>query len=373
LGEKRIRAIYHGLDPSSPQAGGGNLLAIQGALMHRRALITGVLGQDGAYLAKFLLEQGYEVIGGARRNSADSPWRLSALGIESSVKLVPFDLLEITNMMRMIEAYQPDELYNLAAQSFVGVSFEQPLLTADIDGIGAVRILEILRTVRPKCRFYQASTSEMYGKAAEIPQTEATRFHPRSPYGAAKVYAHYMTMNYREAHDMFACSGILFNHESPLRGPEFVTRKITLAMARLRYGGPAVELGNLEAKRDWGFAGDYVKAMWKMLQQPQPDDYVIATGEARSVQEFAEAAGNAAGFDAQWEGAGIDALCRDRKSGKVLVRVNKEFYRPAEVDHLIGDASKAKRKLAWRPEVGFHRLVEMMVEADLERVGRVRA
>jgi GDPmannose 4,6-dehydratase len=337
--------------------------------MSKRALVTGVTGQDGAYLCRLLLERGYEVFGAYRRSASVNLWRMEELGVAKDVQLVPFDLIELTNVLRTLEKIQPDELYNLAAQSFVALSFEQPIYTADIDGVGPLRILESLRAVAPGCRFYQASTSEMFGKVQAIPQNEATPFYPRSPYGVAKLHAHWMTINYRESYGLFACSGILFNHESPLRGIEFVTRKISAALARIR-NGLQVELvlGNLEAKRDWGFAGDYVEAMHAMLQQEKADDFVIATGETRSVQEFVDHAAEAAGFSLAWEGEGEARRGIDRKSGKTLVRVAPEFYRPAEVDYLIGDASKARKALGWTPRVSFAELVERMVRADLDRL-----
>jgi GDPmannose 4,6-dehydratase len=337
--------------------------------MSRRALVTGVTGQDGAYLCRLLLERGYQVYGAYRRSASVNLWRMEELGVAKDVQLVPFDLIELTNILRTLEKIQPDELYNLAAQSFVALSFEQPIYTADIDGVGPLRILESLRAVAPGCRFYQASTSEMFGKVQAIPQNETTPFYPRSPYGVAKLHAHWMTVNYRESYGLFACSGILFNHESPLRGIEFVTRKISAGLARIRNGlQEELVLGNLEAKRDWGFAGDYVEAMHSMLQQEKADDFVIATGETRSVQEFVDRAAEAAGFDLAWEGESEARRGIDRKSGKTLVRVAPEFYRPAEVDYLIGDASKARRVLGWKPRVSFAELVERMVRADLDRL-----
>ncbi len=337
--------------------------------MEKRALITGIRGQDGAYLAKLLLEKGYEVWGADRRSGDLSNWRLKELGIERDVNLIYMDLLEFTNIFRVIDKVRPDEVYNLAAQSFVGVSFEQPILTSEVDAIGVLRLLEALRTLKPDTKFYQASTSEMFGKVKEIPQNEETPFHPRSPYGVAKLYGHWITVNYRESFGMFACSGILFNHESPLRGLEFVTRKITHSLARIRYGlQEKLILGNLEAKRDWGYAPEYVEAMWLMLQQDKADDYVVATGETHSVREFVERAGKVAGFDIEWEGEGVNTKGIDRKSGKVIVEVSPEFYRPAEVDLLVGDPAKAERVLGWKPKVKFETLVEIMMEADLRRM-----
>ena len=337
----------------------------------KKALITGIRGQDGAYLAKFLLEKGYEVYGADRRSGDTNFWRLKELGIEKEVKIVYMDLLELTNIMRIIEKVQPDEVYNLAAQSFVQASFEQPILTAEVDAMGVLRLLEAIRQIKPDTKFYQASTSEMFGKVQEIPQTEKTPFYPRSPYGVAKLFGHWITVNYRESFNIFACSGILFNHESPLRGLEFVTRKITHTLARIKYGlQDKLILGNLEAKRDWGYAPEYVEAMWLMLQQPEPDDYVIATGETHTVREFVEKAAQVAGFDIEWEGEGINTKGIDRKSGKIIVEVSPEFYRPAEVDILIGNPQKAKEKLGWEPKTKFEDLVRIMMEADLRRVSK---
>lgn len=339
--------------------------------MAKRAFITGVTGQDGAYLSKLLLEKGYEVFGAYRRSASVNLWRLEELGVMHEVKLIPFDLLEFSNIVRALEKVQPDEFYNLAAQSFVAISFEQPLYTGDVDALGVGRILEAIRMVNPKIRFYQASTSEMFGLVQEIPQTEKTPFYPRSPYGVAKLYGHWITVNYRESFGIHGSSGILFNHESPLRGQEFVTRKITASMARIKYGQQEVlELGNLEAKRDWGFAGDYVEGMWRMVQQDQADDYVLATGETHLVRSFVEWAAQAAGFALEWEGQEENTKGIDKKSDKVIVRVNPEFYRPAEVELLIGSPAKAKAKLGWEPKVKVDQLVTMMTEADLERVAK---
>lgn len=337
----------------------------------KKALITGIRGQDGAYLAKLLLEKGYKVYGADRRSGDSSNWRLKELGIEKDIEILYMDLLEFSNIRRVIKQVQPDEVYNLAAQSFVGASFEQPILTSEIDAIGVLRILEILREYKPDTKFYQASTSEMFGKVQEIPQTEKTPFYPRSPYGVAKLFGHWITVNYRESYNMFACSGILFNHESPLRGLEFVTRKITYNLAKIKYGlEEKLVLGNLDAKRDWGYAPEYVEAMWLMLQQPEADDYVIATGETHSIREFVEKAAEVAGFNIVWEGEGINTKGIDRKSGKIIVEVSEKFYRPAEVDLLIGNPSKAKEKLGWRPKTTFEELVEIMMITDIERVGK---
>ncbi|HEX2151664.1 MAG TPA: GDP-mannose 4,6-dehydratase [Stellaceae bacterium] len=337
--------------------------------MTRTALVTGVTGQDGAYLARFLLEKGYRVVGGQRRSSGGGDRRLRELRVADAVEYVDFDLAEMTNIMRALDRVKPDEIYNLAAQSFVALSFEQPLYTSDADGIGPLRILEAVRHTVSSARFYQASTSEMFGQARTVPQNETTPFYPRSPYGVAKLFAHWATINYRESYGIAASSGILFNHESPLRGREFVTRKITDSLARIRYGQlDVLELGNLDAKRDWGFAGDYVVGMWKMLQHDEPQDFVLATGEAHTVREFVQAAAEHLEFDIEWSGSGEQERGIDRRSGRVIVRVNPAFYRPAEVELLIGDARKARRVLGWKREVGFRPLVAMMTEADARRV-----
>ena len=336
--------------------------------MSKRALITGIRGQDGAYLAQLLLEKGYEVYGADRRSGDSSFWRLKELGIEKYVKIIYMDLLELTNIMRVIETIKPDEVYNLAAQSFVAASFEQPLLTAEINAMGVLRLLEALRTIKPDTKFYQASTSEMFGKAQEIPQTEKTPFYPRSPYGVAKLFGHWITVNYRESYNS---SGILFNHESPLRGLEFVTRKITYGVAKIKYGlQDKIVLGNLDAKRDWGYAKEYVEGMWLMLQQEEPDDYILATGESHSVKEFVETAFKIAGYEILWEGEGMSTKGIDKKTGKVLVEVSPEFYRPAEVDILLGNPEKAKKKLGWEPKTKFEELVKIMVEWDIKRIER---
>ncbi len=337
--------------------------------MSKTALITGVTGQDGAYLSKLLLEKGYTVHGGVRRIGVEAKGRLNDLGIGNDVVLHDFDLLEISNIQRLIEKVAPDEVFNLAAQSFVGVSFEQPLYTSEADALGVMRILEVLRMLGSKARFYQASTSEMFGKVQAVPQDERTPLHPRSPYGVAKLFAHWATINYRESYGMFGCSGILFNHESPLRGSEFVTRKITRAFANIEAGKQQhVELGNLDAKRDWGYAADYVEGMWRMLQADEPDDYVLATGATHSIRDFITRAATVCGWDIEWSGAAEQEVGTDRKSGKVIVRINPKFYRPAEVDLLIGSPAKAKEKLGWEPKTSFEDLVAMMMEADRKRV-----
>ncbi|GIL40084.1 GDP-mannose 4,6-dehydratase [Roseiterribacter gracilis] len=339
--------------------------------MAKTALVTGITGQDGAYLAKLLLEKGYTVWGTARRAASINNWRLVELGIADQIKTVTFDLLEDSNIRRAIETAKPDEVFNLAAQSFVGTSFDQPLYTADVDALGVTRILEAIRSIDggKNIRFYQASTSEMFGKVQAVPQTEDTPFYPRSPYGVAKLYGHWITVNYRESYGMHASSGILFNHESPLRGFEFVTRKITLSLAKILAGQlDVLELGNLDAKRDWGFAGDYVEGMWRMLQQDTPDDYVLATGETHTVRSFVENAAKPLGFDIEWRGQDEKTEGLDKKSGKVIVRVNPQFYRPAEVDLLLGSPAKAEAKLGWKRKVDLPGLVAMMAEADARRV-----
>ena len=337
--------------------------------MTKRALITGITGQDGAYLSDFLLKKGYKVYGAVRRTSSINTARLSYMDVLDNIELVSMDLGEITNIQRAIEKIEPDEIYNLAAQSFVQTSYEQPIYTSDIDGIGVTRLLETIRNLGGKPKFYQASTSEMFGKAKESPQNEDTPFYPRSPYGIAKLYSHWMTINYRESWDMHACSGILFNHESPLRGSEFVTRKISLGMAEIKnQKRDTINLGNLSAERDWGFAGDYVEAMWLMLQKEKPSDYVIATGQTHSVRDFTEKAAKAVGIDLEWDSKGSNEKGLCKKTGKIIISVDKVFKRPAETDHLLGDSSKAKSELEWKPSVNFESLVEMMVDHDLRRV-----
>ena len=339
--------------------------------MTKHALITGITGQDGAYLAQLLLEKNYHVYGLIARRGTDTTGRLHELGIAGQVHLLDGDLIDPSSMIRALEKSKAEEVYNLGAQSFVATSWDQPILTAEVTGVSVVKMLEALRIVNPQARFYQASTSEMFGQIQEPLQTERTPFYPRSPYGVAKLYGHWITVNYRESFGMHASSGILFNHESPLRGTEFVTRKITVALARIRHGlQDVLELGNLDSKRDWGFAGDYVRAMWAMLQQEQPDDYVIATGETWTVRQFVEKAAVHAGFDMEWRGEAEQTQGVDRKSGKTIVRVNPAFYRPAEVDVLIGDPAKANQKLGWKREVSFDALVQMMAEADLRRAAK---
>jgi len=336
----------------------------------KTALVTGISGQDGAYLAQLLLQKGYQVYGAYRRTSSVHLWRIEELGIqnEPNLHLVEYDLTDPGASIRLLESTGADEVYNLAAQSFVGVSFEQPITTSQITGLGALNLLEAVRVVNPKARFYQASTSEMFGKVQSVPQTEATSFYPRSPYGIAKLFAHWMTVNYRESYGIFGTSGILFNHESPLRGREFVTRKITDSVAKIRQGKlDVLELGNLDAKRDWGFAREYVEGMWRMLQADKPDTYVLATNRTVAVRDFVDMAFKAVDVELRWEGQDENEYGVDAEGGRVLVRVNQKFYRPAEVDMLIGDASKAKAELGWAPETSVEDLCRMMVEADLGR------
>lgn len=344
----------------------------------KKALITGITGQDGAYLAEFLLDKGYIVHGIKRRSSSFNTERVNHLYKDPHERNVNFfmhygDLTDSTNLIRIIQETQPDEIYNLAAQSHVQVSFETPEYTANSDAVGTLRLLEAIRILgmNKKTKFYQASTSELYGKVQEIPQTETTPFYPRSPYGVAKLYAYWITINYREAYGMFACNGILFNHESPIRGETFVTRKIAMAAARMKHGlQEKLYLGNLDAKRDWGFAEDYVEAMWLMLQQDEPDDFVIATGETHSVREFAELTFKELGIEIKWQGEGVDEVGIDSSTGKVLIEIDPAYYRPTEVEILIGDPTKAKEKLGWEPKVKFEELVRQMAKAEDENLFR---
>jgi GDPmannose 4,6-dehydratase len=337
--------------------------------MTKTAFITGVTGQDGAYLSELLFRKGYRVFGGYRRTSSPNFWRLDELGIHKDIELVEVDILDTGNLIRAFDKIKPDEIYNLAAQSFVAVSFEKPVLTGEITAIGVTRVLEAVRIVNPKIKFYQASSSEMFGKVQEIPQKESTPFYPRSPYATAKLYGHWLTINYRESYNIFGCSGILFNHESPLRGIEFVTRKVSDAVARIILGKQDYfEVGNMDAKRDWGFAKEFVEGMWMMLQLPEPDDFVLATNENHSVREFIEHAFQFAGTTIQWKGSGVDETGIDSKTGKTVVKINPKFFRPGEVDQLLGDYTKAKTRLGWEPKVKFKDLVTIMVERDLARV-----
>jgi len=337
----------------------------------KKALITGITGQDGAYLASLLLDMNYMVYGAFRRTSSRSFWRLSELGIleHPGLELVEHDLLDPGSNIRLLHRIEPDEIYNLAAQSFVRASFDQPVLTGQATGVGALNMLEAIRTVNPGILFYQASTSELFGQAVQSPQNEETCFHPRSPYAVAKLFAHWSTINYREAYNMFASCGILFNHESPLRGREFVTRKISHAVAGIRLGlQDVLELGNLDARRDWGYAQEYVRGMHLMLQAPRPDTYVLATGRTQSVRDFVELAFKTADMEIAWTGQGIHETGRDKKSGKILLRINPQFYRPAEVDALTGDPSRALQELGWSASTSLEKLCSMMVEADIRRL-----
>lgn len=336
----------------------------------KKAIITGITGQDGAYLAELLLEKGYTVYGTYRRTSSVNFWRIEDLGVAQhpNLHLVEYDLTDLSASIRLLHITGATEVYNLAAQSFVGVSFDQPITTAEITGIGPVNLLEAIRIVNPNIRFYQASTSEMFGKVQAIPQIESTPFYPRSPYGVAKLYAHWMTINYRESYNIFGASGILFNHESPLRGREFVTRKITDGMAKIMLGKlDVLELGNIDAKRDWGFAKEYVEGMWRMLQADKPDTYVLATNRTETVRDYVTMAAKAAGFELVWQGQAENEIGIDSKTKKTLVRVNPKFYRPAEVELLIGNPEKAKRELGWEPKTTLEQLCQMMVEADIRR------
>ena len=336
----------------------------------KKAIVTGVTGQDGAYLAELLLNKGYEVYGTYRRTASVNFWRMDELGIKDhdNLFLVDYDLTDASSSIRVVSEIQPDEIYNLAAQSFVGVSFEQPLATAHITGLGPVHLLEAIRIVNPKIRFYQASTSEMFGEVQAIPQVESTPFYPRSPYGVAKLYAHWMLINYRESYDIFGCSGILFNHESPLRGQEFVTRKITNSVARIKLGlQNCIELGNMDAKRDWGFAKEYVEGMYLMLQADKPDTYVLATNRTETVRDFVRLAFKAIDIELEFKGVDEDEVAVDVATGKTLVKVNPKFYRPAEVELLIGDPQKAKDDLGWEPKTTLEELCAMMVKEDLRR------
>ncbi len=338
--------------------------------MMKRALVTGITGQDAAYLAQLLLDKGYEVFGTHRRSSTNNFWRIQELGIEThpNLHLVEYDLTDLGNTIRVLEKAEPDEVYNLAAQSFVGSSFDQPETTAQITGLGALRLLEAIRTVNSEIKYYQASTSEMFGKVQETPQSEKTPFYPRSPYGIAKLYAHWLTINYRESYGIFAASGILFNHESPLRGLEFVTRKITHSLARIKTGRQEfMELGNLDAKRDWGFAREYVDGMWRMLQYDRPDTFVLATGKTETVRNFVELAAKYAGLEIEWRGSGLEEKGINRANGKTIIKINPKFYRPAEVELLIGNPEKARQKLGWQAKTDLNELCRLMVEADLER------
>jgi len=336
----------------------------------KSTIITGITGQDGAYLTQLLLEKGYTVYGTYRRTSSVNFWRLEELGVAKhpNLHLVEYDLTDMGSAIRLLQSSGATEVYNLAAQSFVGVSFDQPIATAEMTGVGPLYLLEAIRIVNPKIRFYQASTSEMFGKVQAVPQCEDTPFYPRSPYGVAKLYAHWMTVNYRESYGIFGSSGILFNHESPLRGREFVTRKITDSFAKIKLGQlDVLELGNLDAKRDWGYAKDYVEGMWRILQANEPDTYVLATNRTETVRDFVTMAAKAAGFELEFQGQAENEVAVDRATGKTLVRVNPKFYRPAEVELLIGNPAKALQDLGWAPTTTLEELCQMMVEADIHR------
>ncbi len=335
------------------------------------ALITGISGQDGAYLAELLLKKGYRVYGTYRRTSSVNFWRIQELGIDShpNLHLVEYDLTDLSSSIRLLQQSEAHEIYNLAAQSFVGVSFDQPITTGQITGLGATNLLEAIRIVNPEIRYYQASTSEMFGKVQSVPQTEGTPFYPRSPYGVAKLYAHWMTINYRESYGIFATSGILFNHESPLRGREFVTRKITEGVARIKLGKlDCLELGNLDAKRDWGYAKEYVEGMWRILQADHPDTYVLATNRTETVRDFVTMAARAGDIELEWHGTAGDEIGIDKATGRTVITVNPKFYRPAEVDLLIGNPAKARNELGWEPKTTLEELCRMMVEVDMRRL-----
>lgn len=333
----------------------------------KKALITGVAGQDGAYLSKLLLSKGYHVTGTIRRNSLDELERLRLIGVADDIEVITVELGDSNSITRIIRNGHYDEVYNLAAQSFVASSWDQPIYTSDVNAMGVVRLLDAIRTYCPETRFYQASTSEMFGRVRDVPQSEMTAFHPRSPYGVAKTFGHYMTMNYRESFGMHGSSGILFNHESPLRGPEFVTRKVTLGLAQIATGkNQVIELGNMDAKRDWGFAGDYVDGMWRMLQQDTADDYVLATGVTTTIRDFVSFAANALDMELEWDGEAENETARNRKTGQQVIGINPKFYRPAEVDLLIGDPSKAKKMLGWKAQTKIEDLATMMAKSDYD-------
>ena len=332
----------------------------------KTALITGITGQDGSYLAKFLLDKNYTVYGTVRRGASEKFSRLEFLKIKDKVKFIDFDLLELSNIQQVVKDINPDEIYNLAAQSFVPTSFSLPILTSDINSLGVVRLLDTILNVNKNIRFYQASTSEMFGKVQEVPQNELTRFYPRSPYGVSKLFSHYMTINYRESYDLFACSGILFNHESPLRGHEFVTKKIVSSLAKIKQGKEeCLYLGNIEAQRDWGHAKDYVEAMWLMLNADIPEDYVVSSGKTTSVREFIEKTLDRLDFEYEWTGEGINNTLIDKRENKVIIKIDKRLYRPAEVDLLIGDSSKIIDRLKWSPNYNLNTLIDDMVDFEI--------
>ena len=338
----------------------------------KRALITGITGQDGAYLAKLLIDKGYKVFGTVRRSTSEKFINLKYLNVYDKIKFYDFDLLELSNIQNVIKVSKPDEIYHLAAQSFVPTSFQVPIVTTDINSLGTLRILDSINSINKKIKFYQASTSEMFGKVVQIPQSEKTPFYPRSPYGVSKVFSHWITINYRESYNLHASSGILFNHESPLRGSEFVTKKITSALARIKFGSNEIlRVGNINAQRDWGYAGDYVHAMWLMLQQKKPDDYVIATGKTHSVRQFIDLTLRYLKFDYKWTGKGINEKVINKANNKTIIKIDKEFFRPAEVDLLIGNSNKAKRQLKWKPKTNLKKLVKLMVDYDINQIQNI--
>ena len=338
----------------------------------KRALITGITGQDGAYLAKLLIDKGYKVFGTVRRSTSEKFINLKYLNVYDKIKFYDFDLLELSNIQNVIKESKPDEIYHLAAQSFVPTSFQVPIVTTDINSLGTLRILDSINSINKKIKFYQASTSEMFGKVVQIPQSEKTPFYPRSPYGVSKVFSHWITINYRESYNLHASSGILFNHESPLRGSEFVTKKITSALARIKFGSNEIlRVGNINAQRDWGYAGDYVHAMWLMLQQKKPDDYVIATGKTHSVRQFIDLTLRYLKFDYKWTGKGINEKVINKANNKTIIKIDKEFFRPAEVDLLIGNSTKAKRQLKWKPKTNLKKLVKLMVDYDINQIQNI--
>ena len=338
-------------------------------MLNKTALITGITGQDGAYLAQLLLKKGYRIIGCKRSSTSGVLWRLKELDIEKDIEITNLDLTKIADIFRLINKYKPDEIYNLAAQSFVGYSFEKPIMTADTTGLGVLRILETIRQINPQIKFYQASSSEMFGNMVETPQNELTPFYPRSPYAVAKVFGHLTTVNYREAYDMFTCSGILFNHESPLRRSHFVSRKITIGLTNLKYNQLAcLELGNINAKRDWGYAGDFVEGIYLMLQHNTPDDYVLGTGKNHSIRDFVMTTCKELDINIEWEGKGLDEKGIDNRTGKTIIKINPIFFRPAEVDTALSDSSKARNILNWKPKTSFNQLVSMMVRSDCDRL-----
>ena len=337
--------------------------------MDKKALITGITGQDGAFLSKLLLKKGYQVYGTCRPNSSPINWRLKELNIHNEIKMVPLELFEYSNIIHTIDKIRPDEIYNLGAQSFVSASFEQPIYTSEVNALGVLRLLEVIRNVNPEIKFYQASSSELYGKAIEFPQSETTPFYPRSPYSVAKQFAHSITINYREAYNLHASAGILFNHESEFRGTEFVTRKITSSLAMIWHNKlDVLELGNINIERDWGYAKDYVCAMWKMLQQKVPGEFVIATGKSHTLREFISIAADTIGFKLEWSGEGTDEFAIEKSTGKKIIKINEKYFRLTDVDRIVGNPKKANEELKWKPSVSFEELVQIMAKTDYDRV-----